>query len=65
MTVILGVGIWLVFVGLIFHSLVSFALSGSQGTVVAVSCLVGRASESLTGVATGSPRKKVSLVTKD
>lgn len=46
----------LVFVGCIFHSSVSVALSGSLESVVAVGSLVERASKSLPGVEPGCPR---------
>lgn len=45
----------LVFVGWVLHPLVSVLLSRSFEGVVAVGCLTGSTSDSLTGVATGGP----------
>jgi hypothetical protein len=47
----------LVFVGQMFCSLLSLALSGSWETGVAVGCLGGHASEIMPGVASGVPGK--------
>lgn len=67
MIVILGVDTWLSLWGRLFYSLVSLALYECQGTVVAVSHPVRRASEPLPVVARESQEESVSqgLTLKD
>lgn len=58
MIAILGVDTWISLWGRLFHSLVSLALYGCQGTVVAVSHPVQRSSEPLPVVAHGESQEE-------